>query len=237
MKLLHEYVIYVTKYGKKEDKEYLFKVTMNLLQGNEQKVTLGSPPEGFQERIMALSKNWIDNLNITENKKCKLMNILSDFVISGRLSKSEADQLNKILLDIDAQVCKTITPTFGSSIIRDFSEGAREKLIESIKDVEGDNPLQYQKWPQWEKVDDFIRFKLDIDNYHRDINTYYEYLIEKNNTSIEHVNEIFDMAYKLDNNHSSKLKEQAKKLKVLEASIMKLTQSFDISSVSIMYLK
>lgn len=237
MKLLHEYVIYVTKYGKKEDKEYLFKVAMNLLQGKEQKANIGPPPEGFQERIMALSKHWIDNLNITENKKCKLINILSDFLNSGTLSKSEADQLNEILLDIDAKMCKTSTPTFGSSIIRDFSEGARAKLIEAIKDVEGDNPLQYQKWPQWHQIDDSIRVKLDIDKYHRDINTYYEYLIEKNNSSIEHVNEIFDMAYKLDNNHSNKLKEQAQKLKDIEASITKLTQSFDISSVSVMYQK
>eukprot|EP00831_Metopus_contortus_P031837 TRINITY_DN2586_c0_g1_i4.p1 TRINITY_DN2586_c0_g1~~TRINITY_DN2586_c0_g1_i4.p1 ORF type:complete len:434 (+),score=69.56 TRINITY_DN2586_c0_g1_i4:198-1499(+) len=151
--LFHQYVKFVTKNASKEDKEYLFKLIMNELQGEKGRVDVGNPPDGFKVRMLKLSLEWIGTLDITM-EQFKLM-------IKGKMSEEE---INVLLSDIADQAYETKIASL-TSTKRDFSRETQEKLIGLIRDVEGDNPLDFKKWPQWEALGE-VRAKLSIYYYH-----------------------------------------------------------------------
>ncbi|HCW54459.1 MAG TPA: hypothetical protein DG753_12135, partial [Clostridium sp.] len=240
-RLMHDYVVYVNDNARLEDRKYLYAVIMNMLQGKERKVTVGCP-SGFKERIKKLSEDWIESLNITENQKDKLKFILEKYLLKEffldsipnngieRLLRllvpdNEKKDLNDILAEIRVQG-EALQEISENSLIRDFSIATKEKLINHIKDVEGDNPLYFKKWPQWEELG-VVKGRLSVDGCHVFIDNYYNYLIDKNDESIKKINEIFEKVYEKDKECSDKLEQICYKIEEIQKSIINITQKFD----------
>lgn len=236
MKLFSQYIEFIDKNASEEDRAYLFKLVMGglfqggkqMVDGEEQDIKYGPMPQGFLSRFIDLNKKWVDSLNISDDQKRRL----EEALLKMENGEGNPEDFNAILAEIGSQASEATLPSIDYNI-RDFRAASREKLIELIKDVEGDNPLEYHKWAQWDAVDDFTRALLFIDFYRNDINKYYEYLIEKNNTSIDQINKIFDTANEIDDTYKKFLNEKAEVLKGLGVQITELTGKFDTSAINV----
>lgn len=235
MALIHDYINFMVKNVSKEDRKCLTKFLMGQFQGGKEMVNgevkdidFGELKPEFVLRMANLTYLWVETLGIPEDDKKKFKDELSKFL----KGKESAAEFSVILSKVANESHKTMLPSLKNDI-RDFTNVSRENLINLIKDVEGDNPLEYNKWPQWDAVDDFTRRLLHIDYQHNQINKYYEYLIEKNNSSIDKINIIFDKAYEIDNEYSAMLMEQDDEIKQFEVRIEKLIQRFDTSLINV----
>lgn len=231
MKVLHDFVMYFTKHAVKEDKIYLFNLCMNLLQGEEQKIDVGDIPNGFKDRFITLLTDWANNLNVTSSQKRKLILLLSKSIASAGFLQKDVNELNDILSDIGIQMTDTYS-SYLNNTIRDFSKAAQDKLIAFIRDVEGENPLFFKKWPQWDALDG-VRSRLSVDGYHNFIDVYYNDLIDKNNESIEKINEIFEKVYDVDKEYGESLDTICNKIQNIQKSIKEITQKFNTQKVEV----
>ncbi len=255
-RLIHEYVVYVNENAKLEDRKYLFSLLMNMLQGEEQKIDVALPdctgnraldiilwlinkikdpeigcPDGFVERMKTLSEDWIESLNMTTAQKDKFHKLMKKYLLGYGLSDSEIKELNDLLAGIHGQE-EVLNGLSASSLKRDFSKAAKEKLINYIKDVEGDNPLYFKKWPQWEALDS-VRARLSVEGCHGFIDDYYNYLIDKNNESIKKINDIFERVYETDKEYGDNLRKVCNKLEEVQKSIIKVIERYDTGKVQV----
>ena len=230
-RLMHEYVVYINENAKLEDRKYLFSLLMNMLQGKEQKIHIGGMPDGFGERMKKLSEDWIESLNMTTAEKEKFHKLIKIFLSGYGLTDSQIQELNNLLAGIHGpeEVIKGIAE---NATIRDFSIATKEKLINHINDVEGDNPLYFKKWPQWDELD-VVKGRLSVDGCHMFIDKYYNYLIDKNDESIKKINEIFEKVYEKDKEYGYNLHEVCNKLQEIQQNVIKITQRYNTSKVNV----
>lgn len=255
-RLMHEYVVYINENAKLEDRKYLFSLLMNMLQGEEQKIDVALPdctgnraldiilwlinkikdpeigcPDGFVERMKTLSEDWIESLNMTTAQKDKFHKLMKKYLLGYGLSDSEIKELNDLLAGIHGQE-EVLQGIAENATIRDFSIATKEKLINHINDVEGDNPLYFKKWPQWDELD-VVKGRLSVDGCHMFIDKYYNYLIDKNDESIKKINEIFEKVYEKDKEYGYNLHEVCNKLQEVQQNVIKITQRYNTSKVNV----
>lgn len=88
---------------------------------------------------------------------------------------------------------------------RDFSESMRSKLIQLIGQVEGEKYSDFTDWigDRWYDFESWIG-TLNIKHYIDNVNSYHKKVIDKNNTSIETINQIFSDVQQVDATYAGK---------------------------------
>lgn len=76
---------------------------------------------------------------------------------------------------------------------RDFSDSTKERLLNLVKQVENEKWCDFTDWigDRWYDFQDWIG-RLDIKRYINNINQYHKRVIDKNNTSVDAINRIFE---------------------------------------------
>ena len=87
---------------------------------------------------------------------------------------------------------------------RDFSESSKQKLLELVSDVENEKWCDFTDWigDRWLDFQSWIG-SLNIKNYLDDVNAYHKKVIDKNNTTKEKIEEIFQNVNNVDNSYQS----------------------------------
>ena len=77
-------------------------------------------------------------------------------------------------------------------MVRDFTEQARQELLDLVEQVEKEKWCDFTDWlgDRWYDFQEWIG-KLDIKNYVDNVNAYHKKVIDKNNTTRQEINRIF----------------------------------------------
>lgn len=88
---------------------------------------------------------------------------------------------------------KTICSGGVGKMYRDFSENSKQKLLGLVSEVENEKLCDFTDWieDRWYDFEDWIGI-LNIKNYLNNVNAYHKKVIDKNNTTKETINRIFD---------------------------------------------
>ena len=91
---------------------------------------------------------------------------------------------------------------------RDFSDASKQRLLGLVKEVEDEKWSDFTDWigDRWLDLQYWIG-SLSIKNYIDNVNEYHKKVIDKNNTTKEKINEIFDDVNEVDNYYCGVLKK------------------------------
>lgn len=89
---------------------------------------------------------------------------------------------------------------------RDFSENARQQLLSLVSQVESEKWCDFTDWlgDRWYDFEAWLGL-LDIKDYIDDINGYHKKVIDKNNTTSEDIERIFNDVNQVSSNYKSRL--------------------------------
>ncbi len=87
---------------------------------------------------------------------------------------------------------------------RDFSLISKQKLFNLVSQVENEKYNNFTDWigDRWLDFETWIG-KLNIKNYINDVNAYHKKVIDKNNTTKNQIEKIFNSVYSIDRNYKS----------------------------------
>ncbi|NME82479.1 hypothetical protein [Clostridium sp. SM-530-WT-3G] len=98
-----------------------------------------------------------------------------------------------------------------------------EKFLGLVKEVEGENPINFTKWDIWYRIEDFAG-GINKDDYCGNIDKYYKKLIDKNGESEEKIKDIFEKVYSIDSDYSTKINDKISSLKDVISGIDKICE-------------
>lgn len=105
--------------------------------------------------------------------------------------------------------------------VRDYSESIREILLNLTDEVANEKPYDVTKWDIWYRLEDWYEF-LNIHCYQKNIDNYYQKVIEINKASNQQMQLIF---YNIDQavmSYTSKMREETLKLRGISNRILNL---------------
>lgn len=118
---------------------------------------------------------------------------------------------------------------------RDFSENAKTTLFNLIDQING------EQWFGWtDAIGDFFCWGLNIENYLNDLDSYHKKVMDKNDTTKEQIQQIFDDVNLVDSSYQSifnqcsqAVTEQIDYIRGLSDCINPLKSNFNISSINL----
>lgn len=107
---------------------------------------------------------------------------------------------------------------------KDFSASARTQLEQMVRDVENEKICDFTDWlgDRWLDFEEWIG-RLNIKNYINNVNEYHKKVIDKNNTTLDALNRIFDDVYRVDSNSSRKLVDSITACKAYNSLLLELS--------------
>ena len=83
--------------------------------------------------------------------------------------------------------------------MRDFSDSAKQKLLNLVSEVEDEKMSDFTDWmgDRWYDFESWIG-TLNIKNYINNVNAYHKKVIDKNNATKESIEKIFSDVKKVD---------------------------------------
>ena len=108
---------------------------------------------------------------------------------------------------------------------RDFSETAKQELIELVKQVESENWCDFTDWmgDRWYDFESWIG-TLNIQNYINDVNAYHKKVIDKNNTTVEEIERIFGEVQNVDSSYAVRMSAVKEQLTSINNLMIELTR-------------
>lgn len=112
-------------------------------------------------------------------------------------------------------------------MVRDFTEQARQELLDLVEQVEKEKWCDFTDWlgDRWYDFQEWIG-KLDIKNYVDNVNAYHKKVIDKNNTTSQEINRIFQNINAVSTEYTQRINaihenicEFEKAIKLLEETI------------------
>ena len=109
------------------------------------------------------------------------------------------------------------------TIVRDFSQSTKERLLSMAKEVEEEPWWNVFRWDCWYRMENRIGL-LNIDYYADNINSYYRKLIDINNASCKNIEKIFDKVYEIDNHCGADLSNIQEELRIVRDELRSLAE-------------
>ena len=111
---------------------------------------------------------------------------------------------------------------------RDFSESAREELLQLVRDVEEEKLSDFTDWigDRWYDFQSWIG-ELDIKNYLDNVNVYHKKIIDKNNTSETQINAIFEEVNKVSTDYKSRFEATREDMSLYGELLTQFTDTVD----------
>ena len=99
---------------------------------------------------------------------------------------------------------------------RDFSEKSKQNLKKLVDQVENEKVSNFTDWvgDRWYEYESWIG-KLNIRNYINNVNAYHKKVIDKNNTTKQAIDEIFENVATVDANYSERFKSRNAQLQIM----------------------
>lgn len=106
---------------------------------------------------------------------------------------------------------------------RDFSEKSKQNLKKLVDQVENEKVSNFTDWvgDRWYEYESWIG-KLNIRNYINNVNAYHKKVIDKNNTTKQAIDEIFENVATVDANYSERFKSRNAQLQIMIIYISQL---------------
>lgn len=103
---------------------------------------------------------------------------------------------------------------------RDFSESAYQELLSLVKEVEDEKWCDFTDWlgDRWIDFEGWIG-QLDIRKYVDNVNSYHKKVIDKNNTSAEQIDKIFEAVNQQSENYKGRFVAQLTDLRMYRQTI------------------
>ncbi|MDS0525622.1 DUF2974 domain-containing protein [Clostridium sp. SHJSY1] len=257
MAFLHEFTLYIEKNASYEDKQALFNfmgasITREKERGDgwidwiDSKVSTGyyaiEAYEVFTKYLKPFAKPLIGSAE-TE----KLCKILFNYYASKEMSPTDSTMLKLIFADMASKMKSATLPCLSSTLIRDniepstkalegkirdFSKEVQDELKSLVKEVEDESFFNFTKWDVWYRIED-SQGKLNIEEYHDDINTYYKKLIDINGTSLTEIDNIFQQVKNIDCESASQINQHCEKLKDIKRNLDRLSEGIDTRKIEV----
>lgn len=108
---------------------------------------------------------------------------------------------------------------------RDFSDTAKQELLSLVEQVESEKWCDFTDWigDRWCDFTDWIGM-LDIQHYLDDVNAYHKKVIDKNNTTVQEIERIFNAVKEVDTSYAVRMSACKEQLESIENLILKLTE-------------
>lgn len=108
---------------------------------------------------------------------------------------------------------------------RDFSETSKQELISLVSQVEGEKWCDFTDWvgDRWYDFESWIG-TLDIQHYINDVNAYHKKVIDKNNTTIQEIENIFNEVKEVDSSYAVRMSACKNQLESITNLIIELNQ-------------
>jgi len=146
-------------------------------------------PDGFTERLAALTKGYIEKnkgLNFVE----ALSFLLSMFGLNNLVN----------IQDLDAML-----PSESYAIItRDFSDTTKQNLLSIVEEVDDEPWYDVTRWDIFYRIDDLLG-DMDFPSNQDELSTYYRKIIDMQGVSKKKINEIFEEVYQADNQFANQM--------------------------------
>ncbi len=109
-------------------------------------------------------------------------------------------------------------------MIRDFSAESKENLKSIIKQVEDEELCDFTDWlgDRWLDFEAWIG-QLNIKNYADDVSKYHKKVLDKNNTTLENLEKIFEEVYSVDNKYKRKIQDSIDTCRAFNSLISELS--------------
>ena len=114
---------------------------------------------------------------------------------------------------------------------RDFSDASKEELINLVSQVESEKWCDFTDWvgDRWCDFESWIG-DLDIQHYINDVNAYHKKVIDKNNTTVQEIENIFNTVKEVDTSYAVRMAACRDQLKSIGNLILELTQIIEPSN-------
>ncbi|WP_075718712.1 hypothetical protein [Roseburia sp. 499] len=114
---------------------------------------------------------------------------------------------------------------------RDFSDASKEELINLVAQVESEKWCDFTDWigDRWCDFESWIG-ALDIQHYINDVNAYHKKVIDKNNTTVQEIENIFNAVKEVDTSYAVRMSACKEQLESIGKLILELTKVVDPST-------
>ena len=242
MKFLHEFVIYLMEHVPKGEQIVAMSVLGELLQmlaGNKKSVVNEEIIERFGMDAVEILLKYFLSFIMEYRKKNPVqyqLNIMSIYNIMlkffGVKSMMFAPLIYALLNSDNIFVLAVLfgyiyNSMGGGSIIRDFSENTKERLLSMAQEVEDEPWWNLTKWDCWYRLEKKVGL-LNIDYYADNINAYYRKLIDINDASRKDIEKIFEKVYEIDSRYGMKIRNHSQNLSGIADKISRLASSVSV---------
>ena len=152
--------------------------------------------KGFSEYIGAAKDGGFWGLLLKGAKVLGIPDSIFDDIASGK---------------VERKYRRVESFTGGNINGRDFSETARTKLINAVKETEEEAWWRVDRWDCWYKVENFFGH-LKLDNYTANADAYYRKLVDINDASVQDIENIFNKVKTIDDTYGSSMRQSANNL-------------------------
>lgn len=114
---------------------------------------------------------------------------------------------------------------------RDFSDASKEELLNLVAQVESEKWCDFTDWigDRWCDFESWIG-ALDIQHYINDVNAYHKKVIDKNNTTVQEIENIFNAVKEVDTSYAVRMSACKEQLESIGKLILELTKVVDPST-------
>lgn len=108
---------------------------------------------------------------------------------------------------------------------RDFSDTSKEELLNLVAQVESEKWCDFTDWigDRWCDFESWIGM-LDIQHYLDDVNAYHKKVIDKNNTTVQEIERIFNAVKEVDTSYAVRMSACKEQLESIGNLILQLTK-------------
>ncbi len=146
-------------------------------------------PDGFRERLAALTKGYIE-----KNKGLSFVNELL-FLLSIFGSNNLVN-----ISDLYA-----MSPSESYAIItRDFSDTTKQNLLSIVEEADDEPWYDVTRWDIFYRIDDLLG-DMDFPSNQDELSTYYRKIIDMQGVSKKKINQIFEDVYQADNQFANQM--------------------------------
>lgn len=88
-------------------------------------------------------------------------------------------------------------------MLRDFSDSSKKNLLNLVSEVENEKLSDFTDWigDRWYDFGEWVG-SLNIKNYIDNVNSYHKKVIDKNNTTMDSIEKIFEDVKNINNSYS-----------------------------------
>ncbi len=146
--------------------------------------------------------------------------------------RSLVDKTKKAIHTTVTNIASSLAKMFGFFKIRDFSQSARQKMLNAVEEVHDEKWWDFTRWDCWYRIENSAHL-LNLSNYSNDVNTYYRKIIDINDSSAQELRKIFSDVDNVDNRYSKTIRNNKQSLAELRSSIDKINRSITPKKVVI----